>query len=105
MVVAVTTVARTTPGVLPLPQCDTGLREKSAGYRSNVPSLPTIKKNLLRYSDQSAEVSLPIKASVEQAGTIRVSKTNYSGMKSNGTQPAALVAAIGWFGLQRVGLP
>jgi hypothetical protein len=31
----------------PIPRCETALREKSAGYRSNFPSLPTAEKTCL----------------------------------------------------------
>jgi len=40
-------VEGTLPDVPPIPRCETALREKSAGYRSNFPSLPTAEKTCL----------------------------------------------------------
>src|SRR4029079_7066537 len=78
--------------VPPIPRCETALREKSAGYRSNFPSLPTAEKTCLYKPLVSSRPQRPDGASVEKTrNRFRPVDRTIPGAKSNpGTRPGSL---------------
>jgi len=85
-------VEGTLPGVPPIPRCETALREKSAGYRSNFPSLPTAEKTCLYTPlDRPAAASRLGRALKRSRNRFRPVDRTIPGAKSNpSTRPASV---------------
>src|SRR5207344_2256571 len=84
-------VEGTLPDVPPIPRCETALREKSAGYRSNFPSLPTVKNTCLYRPLDPAGRSEPGRVSVEKTrNRFRSLDRTIWGAKSNLSAPSGV---------------
>src|SRR5262245_41919574 len=93
------------PDVQPLPRCETTLREKSAGYRSNFPSLPTAKKTCLyRPPDRPAAASRIGRALKKDKESNPANRSNDLGCEVKPEHLPVFVSLAEWFGVQRFGV-